>query len=279
MTTEHEGDAIYAPGYSEEERRRLLEQADFFGGFTKRLFVDAGIGPGMRVLDVGCGVGDVSLLAASLVGPDGAVLSVDRDSLALGHARERVSAIGLTNVDFIEGDIRDLTFDEPFDAAVGRLILMYLADPADTLDHITDLLRPGGVVAFQELTLTESGLTYPEAPLLQRTGTLINETFRRAGTEMEMGLKLYPTFIAAGLPAPDMRAERPIGGGPDFPGYRWMAQLTRSILPLMEQLGVANAEDIDVETLHERLRGEVVGSGGVVAMPTLMGAWARKPTE
>jgi hypothetical protein len=76
-----------------------------------------------------------------------------------------------------------------------------------------------------------------------------------------------------------MRAERPIGGGPDFPGYRWMAQLTRSILPLMEQLGVANAEDIDVETLHERLRGEVVGSGGVVAMPTLMGAWARKPTE
>jgi hypothetical protein len=48
---------------------------------------------------------------------------------------------------------------------------------------------------------------------------------------------------------------------------------------LMEQLGVANAEDIDVETLHERLRDEVVGSGGVVAMPTLMGAWARKPTE
>jgi hypothetical protein len=156
---------------------------------------------------------------------------------------------------------------------------MYLADPADTLDHITDLLRPGGVVAFQELTLTESGLTYPEAPLLQRTGTLINETFRRAGVEMEMGLKLYPAFIAAGLPAPDMRAERPIGGGPDFPGYRWMAQTTRSILPLMEQFGVANAEDVDVETLHERLRDEVAGSGGVVGMPTLMGAWARKPTE
>jgi hypothetical protein len=96
---------------------------------------------------------------------------------------------------------------------------------------------------------------------------------------MEMGLKLYPAFIAAGLPAPDMRAERPIGGGPDFPGYRWMAQITRSILPLMEQLGVANAEDIDVETLHERLRDEVAGSGGVAAMPTLMGAWARKPTE
>ena len=144
MTTEHEGDAIYAPGYSEEERRRLIEQADFFGGFTKRLFVDAGIGPGMRVLDVGCGVGDVSLLVASLVGPEGAVSGVDSDPLALGHARERVSAIGLTNVDFIEGDIRDLTFDEPFDAAVGRLILMYLADPADTLDHITDLLRPAG---------------------------------------------------------------------------------------------------------------------------------------
>jgi SAM-dependent methyltransferase len=233
----------------------------------------------MRVLDVGCGVGDVSLLVASLVMPEGAVLGVDSNPLALGHARERVSAMGLTDVDFVEGDIRDLAFDEPFDAAVGRLVLMYLADPAATLRRIAALLRPGGIIAFQELTLTESGLTYPEAPLLQRTGTLINETFRRAGMEMEMGLKLYPAFIAAGLPAPAMRAERPIGGGPDFPGYRWMAQITRSILPLMEQLGVANAEDIDVETLVERLREEVVGSGGVVAMPTLMGAWARKPTE
>jgi SAM-dependent methyltransferase len=279
VPTEHEGDAIYAPGYSEEERQRLIEQAGFFGGFTERLLVDAGIGPGMRVLDVGCGVGDVSLLVASLVRPEGAVLGVDSNPLALGHARERVSAMGLTNVDFVEGNIRDLAFDEPFDAAVGRLVLMYLADPAATLRRIAALLRPGGIIAFQELTLTESGLTYPEAPLLQRTGTLINETFRRAGTEMEMGLKLYPAFIAAGLPAPAMRAERPIGGGPDFPGYRWMAQITRSILPLMEQLGVANAEDIDVETLVERLREEVVGSGGVVAMPTLMGAWARKPTE
>jgi SAM-dependent methyltransferase len=279
VPTEHEGDAIYAPGYSEEERQRLIEQAGFFGGFTERLLVDAGIGPGMRVLDVGCGVGDVSLLVASLVRPEGAVLGVDSNPLALGHARERVSAMGLTDVDFLEGDIRDLAFDEPFDAAVGRLVLMYLADPAATLRRIAALLRPGGIIAFQELTLTESGLTYPEAPLLQRTGTLINETFRRAGMEMEMGLKLYPAFIAAGLPAPAMRAERPIGGGPDFPGYRWMAQITRSILPLMEQLGVANAEDIDVETLVERLREEVVGSGGVVAMPTLMGAWARKPTE
>jgi SAM-dependent methyltransferase len=279
VPTEHEGDAIYAPGYSEEERQRLIEQAGFFGGFTERLLVDAGIGPGMRVLDVGCGVGDVSLLVASLVRPEGAVLGVDSNPLALGHARERVSAMGLTDVDFVEGDIRDLAFDEPFDAAVGRLVLMYLADPAATLRRIAALLRPGGIIAFQELTLTESGLTYPEAPLLQRTGTLINETFRRAGMEMEMGLKLYPAFIAAGLPAPAMRAERPIGGGPDFPGYRWMAQITRSILPLMEQLGVANAEDIDVETLVERLREEVVGSGGVVAMPTLMGAWARKPTE
>jgi SAM-dependent methyltransferase len=279
VPTEHEGDAIYAPGYSEEERQRLIEQAGFFGGFTERLLVDAGIGPGMRVLDVGFGVGDVSLLVASLVRPEGAVLGVDSNPLALGHARERVSAMGLTNVDFVEGNIRDLAFDEPFDAAVGRLVLMYLADPAATLRRIAALLRPGGIIAFQELTLTESGLTYPEAPLLQRTGTLINETFRRAGMEMEMGLKLYPAFIAAGLPAPAMRAERPIGGGPDFPGYRWMAQITRSILPLMEQLGVANAEDIDVETLVERLREEVVGSGGVVAMPTLMGAWARKPTE
>jgi SAM-dependent methyltransferase len=279
VNAEHKDDAIYVPGRSEEERERLIEQGSILGAFTKRLFLDAGIGPGIRVLDIGCGVGDVSLLAALLVMPQGAVVGVDKDLLALGHARERVFASGLANVRFIEGDLRDLTFDEPFDAAVGRCVLMYLADPVEALRRIAGHVRPGGVVAFQEFTLGDLGLSFPRAPLFERTGALLQETYQRAGVDMEMGLKLYSAFIAAGLPSPSMRAERPIGGGPDYPGYHFLAKSIRGALPIMEQLGVATGEEIGIESLAERLRDEAAGLGGVVAWPSLMGAWTQKPVE
>jgi SAM-dependent methyltransferase len=279
VNAEHKDDAIYVPGRSEEERERLIEQGSILGAFTERLFLDAGIGPGIRVLDIGCGVGDVSLLAALLVMPQGAVVGVDKDLLALGHARERVFASGLANVRFIEGDLRDLTFDEPFDAAVGRCVLMYLADPVEALRRIAGHVRPGGVVAFQEFTLGDLGLSFPRAPLFERTGALLQETYQRAGVDMEMGLKLYSAFIAAGLPAPSMRAERPIGGGPDYPGYHFLAKSIQGALPIMEQLGVATGEEIGIESLAERLRDEAAGLGGVVAWPSLMGAWTQKPVE
>jgi precorrin-6B methylase 2 len=133
-SSKRKGDPVYALGHSEEERRRLTEQDVFVGHLTRRLFLEAGIGPGMRVLDVGCGVGDVSLLAASLVGPESSV-------------------------------------------------------------------------------------------------------------------------------------------------YGFAAGVLRSLLPMAEQLGVTSAEEVGIETLHERMRDEVVALGGAVAIPTIASAFAQKPAE
>ena len=268
-------DPTYLLGNSEEERRRLVEQEAFLGGFTRRLFLKAGIGPGMRILDVGCGVGDVSLLAATLVGSGGEVVGVDRDPLAVATARER--ARNLANVRFVEGDVRDLAADGSFDAAVGRFVLMYQADPAEVLRRVSGHVRPGGVFAFQEWTLTDPFLSHPRSPLWQSVSDIGVETARRAGTQMEMGFGLYPAFVAAGISAPRTITERPVGGGPDYPGYRFLAGLIRSMLPLTERFGIATAEEIGVDTLSERIREEVVALGGVVAHPSMTGAWAEKP--
>ena len=270
------GEPTYLLGSSEGERRRLVEQDAFLGGFTRRLFLEAGIEPQMRVLDVGSGVGDVSLLVASLVGPEGEVVGVDRDPFAVAGARERVGALGLDNVTFVEGDARELDPDAPFDAAVGRFVLMYQADPTGLLRRVADHVRPGGVLAFQEWTLTDPFLSHPRSPLWQRTARIGVETARRAGTQMEMGFGLYPAFVGAGIPAPEILVERPVGGGPDYPGYRFLAGLIRSMLPLTEEFGIATAEEIDVDTLHERIRDEVVALNGVVAHPSITGAWSRK---
>jgi cyclopropane fatty-acyl-phospholipid synthase-like methyltransferase len=124
-------DPIYAMGHSEGERRRLVEQAAIYAPSTRHLFADAGIRPGHRVLDAGCGVGDVSLLAASVVGPGGSVVGVDADAEALAVAEARAAQAGLGHVRFVQADLRDVSFEQPFDAVVGRFVLMYLGDPAE----------------------------------------------------------------------------------------------------------------------------------------------------
>ena len=69
----------YALGYNERELNRLLLQSRILGPMTTRMLSAAGLKPGMRVLDAGCGPGDVSLIAAKLVGPTGSVVGLDRD--------------------------------------------------------------------------------------------------------------------------------------------------------------------------------------------------------
>ena len=92
---------------------------------TRRWLVEAGIRTGLRVLDVGSGVGDVALLAAELVGPTGEVVGTDRVDTPLALAAERAAARRLTNLRFLVCDPAETTFDEPFDAVVGRYVLMY----------------------------------------------------------------------------------------------------------------------------------------------------------
>ena len=80
-------DPTYALGHSAEEHQRLAEQAALFRPMTERLFREAGVDEGMRVLDVGSGAGDVAFLVAKLVGPKGKVVGVDLDGNALDKAR------------------------------------------------------------------------------------------------------------------------------------------------------------------------------------------------
>lgn len=116
-------DTDYALGRTRAEYDRLIEQAELFRPLTERMLRAAGVGTGMHVLDVGCGVGDVSFLVGELVGPEGSVVGIDLDGAALRVADERRLTRGVTNVGFREGDARSVDAEHLFDAAVGRLVL------------------------------------------------------------------------------------------------------------------------------------------------------------
>jgi SAM-dependent methyltransferase len=269
-------DPTYVMGYSAEERDRLIEQAGLFGPITERFLRTAGLGSGMRVLDVGCGVGDVSMLCARLVGVDGEIVGMDRDPAALARARERVAAAELSNVRFIERDFRELPPGEPFDAVVGRAVLMYAADPAQALRSLLPQVRSGGIVAFQEFDYTTL-VALPSFALVEQLADWWRRVASQAGIELQMRLKLFPTYVAAGLPGPEMHGETILGGGPDFAGYAYLAGIYRSILPLLERFGIAAAGEVDIDTLADRLREEMVARGGVITLQMAVGTFARKP--
>src|SRR5579864_3824039 len=105
---------VYALGHSDRELQRLSIQARLVDPITRRFFAEAGIAPGMRVLDVGSGVGDVAFIAAALVGESGSVVGTDRSGAALALARRRGEERSLGTVSFREGDPTEMTFQEPF---------------------------------------------------------------------------------------------------------------------------------------------------------------------
>jgi ubiquinone/menaquinone biosynthesis C-methylase UbiE len=118
---------------------------------TERLLRAAGIGPGRRVLDVGCGTGDVALLAARLVGPAGLVCGIDRSGEAVWQARLGVLAAAAEQVDILQADLDDFAPPGVFDIVVSRYLPGPAADPAYLLRRAAGLVRPGGVIALHEL--------------------------------------------------------------------------------------------------------------------------------
>jgi SAM-dependent methyltransferase len=267
----------YVLGRSESESRRLIQQSGFLQPFTERVFRRAGLGPGMRVLDLGCGAGDVSFLAAEFVGPTGSVLGIDRDPGVLEVARERAREIGAASVSFEERSIDRFDAPEPFDAVVGRFVLLYQADPAATLARIRGLLRDGGILAVLEPDMSVDVRSWPHVPLWDQACLWIRETFRRGGAHHDIGGRLYPLIRGAGFPAPTVRQDVLVGGGEAIlPIYEHCSEMIRSLLPRMEQFGIATAEDVQVDTLADRLRRATDATESQVAYLPAIGAWTTK---
>jgi SAM-dependent methyltransferase len=267
--------AEYRLGHSERELERLSTQARLLGPITREYFVEAGIAPGMRVLDVGSGSGDVAFLVADLVGESGSVTGVDRAPAAIATARRRADARSVMNVRFHEGDPTEMRFDEPFDAVVGRYVLMFQPDRARMLRRLARLLRPGGVIVFHEPDWSVIR-SHPPAPTFDRCCRWIMDAAEPASTNWITWDKTHAAFLGADLPAPTMRMRTCIGGGKEVEEWlRAIAELAASLLPEMEKHGVTTAAEVDIETLAERMAREIAASRSVIVWRSEIGAWTR----
>ncbi len=266
----------YALGYSDAEFQRLIRQSEFYAEFTEDVLRRAGFKPGMRVLDIGCGAGDVSLLAARMVGPAGSVTGVDKSPESLQLARRRAEQEGFRHMRFIQADLNELDLTDSFDALIGRFVLIFLPDPSAVLQRAARHIRDGGVIAFQEMDISHSRTMPLDLPLWRQQGEWIKTAFQRAGVDVQMGSKLHAVFRGAGLPAPHMNLHARIGGADSFnPDYA--TAISAAMLPVMERLGVATRAEVKIETLAARLREELISRDGISILPSIIGAWTQKP--
>lgn len=272
--TSHE----YVLGHDTAELERLNHAGKVLAPATRLLLQAAGLRQGMRVLDLGSGAGDVAFLAAEMVAPDGEVHGIDqaRDAVATAQARARYAQ--LDNVDFSVGDIHEASSEGSFDAIVGRLVLMHVADPVAVLRTQATKLRPGGVVAPIEYDLS-TARSIPPTMLISQSLAWLVEAFERAGVSTSLGPRLWTILGDAGLQPRGMLGVQPHFGPDDPAGSAMLAGVMRSMLPIIERTGVATAEQVNIATLRERLAQELSTNAAVLVHPTLFCAWGAVKSE
>lgn len=241
--------------------------------FTKRLLQDAGIVPGMRVLDIGCGSGDVTFLVAELTRDSGTVIGIDANQAAIAAAQGQAETHPGSNVSFIQGDLSELIPQlGEFDAVVGRRILMYLPDPTEVIRRLSQAVRPGGLFVFQESDSTLVPGRTVSMPLHDRVVEWMWRTVECEGADIHMGFHLPEVMQKAGVVVDQIRAEPVIQGqGTHHP----LHFVIRAMLSRILARGVASEAEIDIETLERRLAAERP-AGAVYVSDMAFGVWGHK---
>jgi ubiquinone/menaquinone biosynthesis C-methylase UbiE len=264
----------YVLGHNNREQLRLIKQAGFLNPMTAPFLSSAGIASGMRVLDVGCGMGDVTMLAAQLVGRTGQVVSIDQDQASIETARRRVLEIGLENVKFHRADLLMFADPEPFDAIIGRLVLEFVPDTTAAIKRLCTLLRPGGIMAFQEPSWRMWLAHTAHLPLRTAVITLIHKAFVAGDVNTEMEMPLYRAFLAADLAPAGMRIELPIGDSREFRSL--LHELLLAVWERAETLQLPLHGLGDPNTLASRLDNELDVNQSFASFVALVSASARK---
>ncbi len=197
MTTERNSSS-YILGQTEEEARRLQDQARRTEAETRAVLTRVGLGKGAKCLDVGCGAGDVMKLMAEHVGLEGAVTGLDLNDGLGSTLLDRLNGTGLSNFAFIHDDVHTTTKvpANEFDLTFAWFLLLHVQDPVAVITRMWQWTRPGGYLVVMDYDFLTQG-AYPRLAGVDEYNRLIFELFTHTGRDPRVGHKL-PTYVAAG---------------------------------------------------------------------------------
>ncbi len=245
---------------------------------TRRYLAEAGVTHGMRVIELGCGVGEVTQILAELVGPSGIVVAIDRDPKALAITGDRMKENDIEHVRIASADLIDDSSgledlqSEPFDVLAGRRVLMYLPDPVEVLRRLSGSLRSGGLVVFEETDLTMVPARVSPMTAHDRAAEWLRKMLVAEGADTAMGFGLPSTLVQAGLRFERIRAEAVIQGqGTQYP----LSGLLKLLQARVISTGIATQDEVD--SLAARLEAESRDPTSVYVSEMSFCSWAHKP--
>lgn len=267
--------ADYLWGHSKSETDRIVAQSKVLHAASRRLLEWAGLAPGMRVLDVGCGAGDVALLARDMVGPTGSVTGIDQDAGILALARDRARTEGKPDIAFQQASAASFYDPDGFDLVVCRFVLHHQHDPLSFLKALAAAVRPGGVVAVHEPGVRPKQLSTPPVQLYEDTFAACFAAVQVACPNHDVAYRLASLFHEAGLPEPRLFSETPTGSGEDCPLYALVADTFRSARPVIEKHGLWRGSALPDDGLEQQIRLEAVRLHSQLQYPEQICGWAR----
>jgi 2-polyprenyl-3-methyl-5-hydroxy-6-metoxy-1,4-benzoquinol methylase len=277
MTEASQKHHTYVLKHSVDELRRLEAQGAFLRNSTRDFLQRVGLEPGMRVLDIGCGAGDVSLIAAELVGPTGSVLGIDRNEEVLSCATDRAQEKDLEHVRFENRAIADLEAGARFDAVIGRLVIIHQPNPVETLGRLLQLVRPGGVAGFQEIDVDASYWATHPIPTLDLLWKWLAEVTRRKIFTGNLAAAFMTAFDSAGIVDRRLIRTGAIESGLDSGAFKWVGGFARSLMAGVGGLGVVPAET-DLRLFETRFKAEVEAAQACFIPAHFLGAACRLPS-
>jgi ubiquinone/menaquinone biosynthesis C-methylase UbiE len=196
----NKGESDYVLGTHDDEVARLGLQHRVWRPAVAECWQRVGITHGWRVLDVGAGPGYATADLAEIVGPTGSVLAIERSARFLEVARERCRGRRLTNVEFREGDLMELSLGElGYDASWCRWVASFVSSPKKLVENIAGALRPGGIAIFHEYSDYETFRLMPDKPALESFTTVVMESWRASGGEPNVARQLPELLSNAGF--------------------------------------------------------------------------------
>nr|WP_232430672.1 class I SAM-dependent methyltransferase [Burkholderia pseudomallei] len=247
----------YTLGHSPIELRRLDFQSEMLKPVTRRLLESARLRPSMRVLDIGCGTGGVSMLAAEMVGPAGTVVAIDPSEVAIEAARANAERARLHNIRFRACGLDQVEGAHGFDVVVFRCVVIHQLHAVEFVRHAARFVKPGGYLALHEPDFVRKPMSTPAIPLWDSVTAEILERCKRSFPSFDVAHRMVKLFAAAGLPLPKMAYEVPVDGGTATKLSSWLAEMLRALSSDPDSTVLGNGKRIEFGRLSGDLQCEI----------------------
>lgn len=242
----------YVLGTGNDESFRLGLQHRLWSNAAFDLWLRAGVQPGMRVLDLGCGPGHASLDMAQIVGAEGRVVGVDESAAFLKQLGQESEARKLHNIDRVLGDAQKLDHclpspatDDYFDIAYTRWVFCFVASPSEVVKGLRRVLRPGGKLLIQDYFNYEHSITLaPRREAFSRAIAAVGQSWRARGGNPDIMGELPRMLRRNGFELEHLDVKQRIA----IPGtsmWQWPWTFFNSFLPKLVESGFLSKPDCD----------------------------------